>query len=102
MSNNDSFQDRWLTAAHAVQSATALHIENRGENAAGADAKHLRTGLNMAMSDHGALARLLVAKGIITDAEYMQAIAEGAEMEAERIAQHVRRECNLPDTVTFG
>jgi hypothetical protein len=43
MSNNDSFQDRWLTATHA----------------------------------------------------------EGAEMEAKRIAQHVRRECNLPDKVTF-
>jgi hypothetical protein len=98
----NDFQDRWMISAHAVQSATALHIERLGASAAGADAKHLRTGLNMAMSDHGALARLLVAKGIITEEEYLAAIAEGAEMEAERIAEHVRSECNLPDTVTFG
>lgn len=94
--------DRWLSAAHAVQSATAMAISCLGDNGAAADSKHLRTGLNMSMADHGSLARLLIAKGVITEEEYLAAIAEGAEMEAEMQARLTRSKCNLPDTVTFG
>jgi len=34
------------------------------------------------MVDHGALVTLLVDKGVITDEEYLEAIAEGMEREA--------------------
>jgi hypothetical protein len=46
--------------------------------------KHLRTGLNVAMCDHAAVVRLLINKGIITEAEYREAITEEANREVER------------------
>jgi SOS response regulatory protein OraA/RecX len=52
--------------------------------------KHLRTGLNMAMVEHAALARLLIAKGVITEEEYMQALAEGAEAEKQQYEDRLR------------
>lgn len=96
-----SEEGRYLSAAHSIQTAVKMQIEVLGENGAGADPKHLRTGLNMVMSDHAALARLLMKKGIITNDEYMQAITEGTEEEAERMAADTRKKCGLPDTVQF-
>jgi hypothetical protein len=46
--------------------------------------KHLRVGVNMAMSDHTGLVRLLLEKGVITEGEYLKAIADEAERERDR------------------
>lgn len=48
------------------------------------DPKHLRVGINTAMSDHCALVRLLIAKGVITDAEYREAITQTMNEEYQR------------------
>lgn len=93
---------RYQAAVHAYQSAIALHITRLGENSAGADPKHLRVGICSAMSDHGALARLLVTKGIISEEEYLEAIVDGAELEAEFITNLTRQKLGLPDTVSFA
>jgi hypothetical protein len=95
-------QTRYNAAAHSYQSAIAFQITRLGLNGAGADPKYLRTGINSAMADHGALALLLVEKGVITEAEYSEAIVKGAEREAELMTQLTREKCGLPDTVTFG
>jgi hypothetical protein len=51
------------------------------------------------MSDHGSLARLLISKGIIAEAEYLEAIADGMEREAkmykERVSEHFGRPIDL-------
>jgi hypothetical protein len=57
----------YMEAAHGVQSAVAVH-EARG--AKSVTPKHLRTGINLAMVEHGALVSLLVDKGLITVDEY--------------------------------
>lgn len=36
------------------------------------------------MSDHGSLAKLLIDKGVITEDEYLEAIADGTEREKQR------------------
>ena len=95
-------QRRYEAAVHSYQSAIALQITRLGLNGAGADPKHLRVGINSTMSDHGALAMLLVEKGIITDREYAEAIVKGAEREAELMTLLTRQKLDLPDTVTFG
>jgi len=55
--------------------------------------KHLRVGVNAAMRDQASLVRLLIAKGIISEDEYLKAVADGMEEEADeyqqRIQQHV-------------
>jgi hypothetical protein len=74
----DELRARWFAAMHAVQSGVAMEMNfNPGPT----EPKHLRTGINAVMSDHGALVGLLVAKGAITDLEYMEAIAKNAEQE---------------------
>jgi hypothetical protein len=72
----------WEEAAHGVQSATA-HEQNLGSSSG--TPKYLRTGVNMAMADHGALVRLLIAKGFITEEEYLEAVRLGAN---EELARH--------------
>lgn len=94
-------EDRYMAAAHAIQTAVAVQIAHLGDNEAGADHKHLRTGLNMVMADHGSLAALLIRLGIITEAQYNEAIVEGTEAEAERMKLDTRRKCGLPDNVNF-
>ena len=72
-------------ACYAMQAGVALD-ENLGDK--GLTAKHLRVGVNSAMVEHSALARLLIAKGVITDAEYSEALAEGMR---EEVALYERR-----------
>jgi hypothetical protein len=52
-------------------------------------AKHLRVGINTALVDLAALARLLVRKGVITEAEYAAALAESMEEEVRRYEAHL-------------
>jgi hypothetical protein len=72
-------------AAHGMQTAV-LHEQNLYEHTAAKrspppephehpnGSKHLRVGLNASKSDHAAIADLLIAKGIITEAEYLEAL----------------------------
>ena len=62
--------------------------------------KHLRTGLANVMADVGSLGRLLIAKGIITEAEYFNAILDGLRREVA-VYEH-RLEERLGTKVTLG
>jgi len=73
-------------AMHAMQSGVALD-HSRGSN--DGSPKHLRVGINSCLSDQAALARLLIAKGVITEAEYFAAILEGAELEVANYEQRL-------------
>lgn len=75
--------ERYLAAAHAMQSGVAMEMKTiSGQRAA--DPKHLRAGINAAMVEHGALVKLLMDKGIITQEEYTKAIADGMEAEQRK------------------
>ena len=68
--------DRYLAAAHAMQSGVAAEMGPECEP------KHLRVGINSALVGNAALARLLIEKGVFTLDEYEA--AQAAEMEAEK------------------
>ena len=68
-------KQRYIDAAHAVQSAIALTMGPDTEP------KHLRVGIDTTKSDQGALATLLIEKGVITKAEYFKALADAMERE---------------------
>jgi hypothetical protein len=70
---------RYMRAAHAMQSGVALDHERNGTH--DATPKHLRVGINSAMVDTGAMAELLIGKGLITRDEYEKAIADMMERE---------------------
>jgi hypothetical protein len=88
-------------AVHARQSAVAFLIARGGDGAQAATPKHLRVGVDSAMSDHASLAGLLIKKGLITEDEYFTAIVEGAEREAESWSNRARRESGMPQ-LNFG
>jgi len=97
----DALTKRYFTAAHGVQSAIAFEMQNFGDHAAGADHKHLRVGLSMTLVDNAALGQLLVRKGLITDREYYEAIAVGAERELARVTEALRAKTGIPG-LSFG
>lgn len=76
-------EDRYLAAAHAVQSGVATEMTLPHRQSA-TEPKHLRVGINAAMCDHAALVKLLIDKGVITSAEYTRAVADAMEDEKKR------------------
>jgi hypothetical protein len=77
---------RYVRAAHAIQSGVALeHTKGSRDGSP----KHLRTGINLRATDHRGLVRLLMDKGIISEAEYVKAMADAAEEEVTAYEQRL-------------
>jgi hypothetical protein len=96
----DRWGERYMRAAHGIQSAIAF-LMNRGPRFAGVEPKHLRVGIDTSKAEFGALAELLIRKGVITEGEYVEAMTTGLERELERYTEEARRETGLPN-ITFG
>jgi hypothetical protein len=92
---------RYHAAAHGVQSAIAFEINTFGDKAAGADHKHLRVGLSMTLVDSSSIAMLLMQKGLITEREYLEAIALGAEAELARVTAALQSKTGIAQ-LRFG
>ncbi len=71
-------RERYERAAHRVQTAIACVPEHPNQTP-----KHMRTGIDMTKSDIGGLAGLLIEKGVFTEEEYVTALCEAAEKEAD-------------------
>ena len=89
----------YIEAAHAMQSGVASEIELKGEKGAAADPKNLRVGVNMAMADQAGLASLLIAKGVFTKEEYIEAITKSANDEADRYQKLLSEAFGRPVTL---
>jgi len=76
----------YRTLAHAMQSGVQSTIDLNFERGIAGDTtpKHLRTGVNSAMVDSAALARLLMKKGVITEFEYYTSLVEVMREEVQR------------------
>ena len=90
-------EKRYLAAAHGMQTGVAYELE---KDPSSATPKHLRVGINSAMVEFGALVKLLVDKGIITEAEFMRELADA--MERERDAFEKRLSAQYGVKVTLG
>lgn len=86
MSAEDDFR-RYTQAAHAMQSAVAFDMQRAGHR--DTEPKHLRVGVNSAMVDASALAKLLIDKGVIAHEEYVKAVADGMEAEVKSYADRL-------------
>lgn len=71
--------ERYMQAGHRVQTAIGFKPERPHD-----PYKDLRTGLDMSKSDQAGLVTLLIAKGVFTMDEYLTAVADSAEVEADR------------------
>jgi hypothetical protein len=75
-------------ACHAMQTGVAYELE---KDPTSATPKHLRVGINSAMVNDAALAGLLIKKGIITEAEYADAVTSEMNREVERYQEKLFR-----------
>jgi hypothetical protein len=89
-------QREYLALAHAMQSGVAMEMNTRSQPT---EPKHLRVGINTAMSDHGALVKLLIDKKIITELEYFTSMCELMRNEVRsyemRLSEHFGRKVTL-------
>lgn len=89
MNTIDKLKQRYLELAHAMQSGVAMMMNFSQQET---DPKHLRVGVNSAMVDSGALAGLLIEKGIITEEEYLEALNIGMQQEVDRYRQRIEEQ----------
>ena len=78
--------DRYMAAMHAMQTGVMWQMQDPSVKET--EPKHLRVGVNSALIDSGALARVLIKKGIITMDDWEVALADLAE---EEVADYTRR-----------
>lgn len=85
--------------SHAVQTGVLFRLER---DPTSGTMKHLRTGVDTSKAEHGGFARLLIRKGIITEAEYFAAIVEGLEYENEINEAWANAALGTTDIIRFG
>jgi len=87
-------RQRYLDAMHAVQTGVMYEQETNPDTL-----KHLRVGVNSALITASAVARLLIDKGVFTEAEYWAKLADLAEEEKaayeRRLTEHFGRPITL-------
>lgn len=83
------WRERYERALHAMQTGVKMLIDNQGTSSGEASPKHLRVGVNAAMIDAGAQVSLLIKKGIFTEEEYFQALAEFSERDQKSYEEKV-------------
>lgn len=76
-------------AAHRVQTAIAV-LMGRDPDYSGVQPKHMRVGIDLSKSDQCGLASLLIAKGVFTEAEYIEAVTKAAQDEADRYEKQIQ------------
>jgi len=74
---------RYMIAVHAMQAGVGVRAESDYDNF-DLTPKHLRVGVNSALVDSCAIAELLIKKGLITEKEYLEALATGMEREVTK------------------
>lgn len=92
--------ERYHRAAHAMQSGVAIQISAGVSDET--EPKHLRVGVNSALSDVGAIAGLLIAKGVFTLEEYTKAVADKMEQEEESYRNKIAKRMGItPDRINL-
>lgn len=85
--------ERYLNAMHAVQSGIAMQMATDPKVG---DPKDLRVGVTSAHVTDLGLAQLLMAKGVFTPAEYIEAVAVAAEKEQANMEAELTKKYGRP------
>ena len=93
------FLAEYARLAHAVQTGVAYEHEYGSKDGT---PKHLRTGLSCVMADVGSVGRLLIAKGVITEAEYFEAILDGLRQEVAIYEQRLSERIPASPKITLA
>jgi len=85
---------KYKALSHAMQSGVAMEM-NYNEGAT--SPKHLRVGVNCALVETGALANLLIEKGLATRDEVAAALEANMQREVERYKRTISERLATPD-----
>lgn len=85
--------ERYERALHGMQSGVAFMMNY---DTTSTTPKHLRVGVNAAMSDMRAVCTLLLQKGIITQDELEKAVADAAELEVRTYEERLSEQLGKP------
>jgi hypothetical protein len=85
--------DEYERLCHMMQAGVAMEMEKGLREV---EPKHLRVGINTSMCDHAALVRLLVAKDILTNEEYAEALRDSMREEVARYEARLTRKMGMP------
>lgn len=97
MSKIEELQKRYMALAHAVQSGIATLMERPYPKFI--TPKHLRVGIDTSKADFGALTRLLITKGVITEEELWEALADGMQREVNEYQERCEKELGVKVTL---
>lgn len=75
-----ALRQEYLDLMHGVQSGVAHELALYPSTAS---PKHVRVGINSAMVTDAAVGRLLIAKGVVTELEYAEALRDAARDERD-------------------
>ncbi|HKV68355.1 MAG TPA: hypothetical protein VJN72_09715 [Gaiellales bacterium] len=103
----EALWERYYGLCHAVQTGVLQAMNTMPEQGCDDErgscgGKHLRTGVNIAMTESGALAGLLVEKGLITEREYVTALVGGMEREVARYEQMLTKHYGGKTEIKLG
>jgi hypothetical protein len=76
----DTLRQEYMALAHAMQTGVKMLLQYDQDIA---DPKHVRVGINSAMVNDAALARLLMEKGVFTEIEYHRAVRDAMRREVQ-------------------
>ena len=93
-----SLQERYLKAAHAMQSGVAYSMGHTVETTP----KHLRVGVNSAMVETSTLARLLIANGVFTEQEHLEMLCVVMEEEVASYQKKINERLGVEGTITLA
>lgn len=88
---------RYLNALHAMQSGVRMMIEGNLSNSH--SPKHLRVGVNSALMEMSAVAKLCMDKGVFTELEYYRTLAHFAEAEQADYEQKLTEKLGMKVTL---
>jgi hypothetical protein len=88
---------RYQAAGHAIQSGVLFDQQTGSDSSS---PKHLRTGIDLRAADQAGLANLLIAKGVFTRQEYVEAMADAAEDEQKRYEEYLSKK--VGKVITLG
>ncbi len=89
---DESKIEKYKALCHAMQSGVAYKMNYDPTDTT---PKHLRVGVNVAMCDHAALVNLLMAKGIITEDEYFDALIESMQREVDNYTREINDQLGI-------
>lgn len=87
----EELSQEYTELCHAMQSGVEFRRNKTDQTG-----KHLRVGINTAMSDHGTLIELLLEKGVFTKEELAVKMVKYMRKEVETYQKEIEEENDLP------